>query len=302
MRLLRKYDIEDFLFFDIETAPSTPELIKDTPLWDAWEHHCIKYNIEDIQGSYLKDSPLQAEFGRIICISVGVVRNNKIHLKTFNNKDEKTLLENFNTTVSKLANNKTWLCGHVITGFDIPFVMKRCLVNRVLPHILFDTGGLKPWELSVMDTATLWKGTSFKISTLLSVCSALGVESPKDDIDGGDVGRIFWEGDIDRISTYCEKDVIAVINVVMALRGEDPLEVKKTKEPVKEKVVGVLDYLFAGGEYTEEVSEGLIKVMSKMSKADKARAIEILKVLPCKAKGKQTKILHSDIKELIKNI
>jgi len=295
MRILRKQNIEDFLFFDIETAPSVPELIRDTLLWDAWEYHCIKNGIEDVAGSYLQQAPLHAEFGRIACISIGVVRKGKIRIKSFKNDDEKLLLEEFNEVISSFTNNKTFLCGHVITGFDIPFVAKRCMVHRLLPHILFDVAHLKPWEVSAMDTATLWKGTAFKMSTLISVCAALGIDSPKDDISGSDVGRLFWHGGIDRIINYCEKDVVAVINIVMALRAEDPLE---TAEVIEEEPVGVLDYIFAGGEYTPRIAEQLSEMISKMNKTDKGRAMDILNALPCRAKGKETTITKKKIKEL----
>ena len=285
MRILRKQNIEDFLFFDIETAPSVPVLEKDTPLWDAWEYHCIKNGIEDVAGSYFKEAPLHGEFGRIACITIGAVRNGEIIIKSFKDGDEKELLENFNSSVSKFATNKTWLCGHVITGFDIPFVAKRCYVNGILPHILFDVAHLKPWELSVMDTATLWKGTAFKMSTLISVCAALGVDSPKDDIDGGDVGKLFWEGGIDRITDYCEKDVVAVVNVVRKLRGEEALE-RAVVEVIKP--VGLIEHIFGGGEVTEDMLDELRKVMAR----------EILNSLPCRAKGKKTDITKAQIKTL----
>lgn len=295
MRILRKQNIEDFLFFDIETAPAVPELIKDTPLWDAWEYYCINNGIDDIEGSYLEQAPLHAEFGRIACITIGIVRNDQIRIKTFSNEDEKELLEDFFDTISSFATNRTFLCGHVIVGFDIPFVMKRSMVHRILPHTLFDVAHLKPWEVTAMDTATLWKGTAFKMSTLISLTSCLGLESPKEDISGADVGRLFWEGEINRIVEYCERDVVAVVNVVQALRGEESLVVA---EKIETKPVGIVDYLWAGGEYTDDIHDTLKEALSKMTGADKKRALDILLALPSKAKGKVTSITKNDIKEL----
>jgi hypothetical protein len=296
VRILKKYNLEDFLFIDIETAPSVPELVIDTPLYDAWSYYCIKNDIEDVVGSYFTEAPLYAEFGRIACITIGAVRNDKIVLKTFSNEDEKELLEEFNQAVSKFANNKTWLCGHVITGFDAPFIMKRCLINRVEMHQIFDMAHEKPWTVPYFDTALLWKSTGFKVSTLVSVTTALGLPSPKEEFNGSDVGRLYYEGKIKDIVKYCERDVVAVVNVVRVLRGEEPIEVS---EPVEQEPLGILEYIFLGGEYTAEIAEQLKTAISKMTKTDKAKAIEILNVLPCKAKGKETSITKKDIKELI---
>jgi hypothetical protein len=52
----------------------------------------------------------------------------------------------------------------------------------------------------------------------------LGIPSPKDDIDGSEVAKVYYsEKNIDRIITYCEKDVVAVAQIILRLRGEDLL-------------------------------------------------------------------------------
>jgi hypothetical protein len=44
----------------------------------------------------------------------------------------------------------------------------------------------------------------------------MGVESPKEDIDGSQVHSTFWvEKDFERIKVYCEKDVETVIQVLL---------------------------------------------------------------------------------------
>jgi predicted PolB exonuclease-like 3'-5' exonuclease len=43
------------------------------------------------------------------------------------------------------------------------------------------------------------------------MCYELGVESPKDKINGGDVNTYFWNGKLEEIKEYCEKDVKACI-------------------------------------------------------------------------------------------
>ena len=52
----------------------------------------------------------------------------------------------------------------------------------------------------------------------------LGIPSPKDDIDGSEVYRVYYEeNDIDRIIKYCEKDTIAVAQIFLRLKGDELL-------------------------------------------------------------------------------
>lgn len=297
MRLLKKHNIEDVLFFDIETAHGDYKFGEESQMFDAWEYDQAR-NVEGVTELielYMKTAPLYGEYGRIACITIGAVRDGKVILKTFKDADEKVLLEDFMASVDKFANNKTVLCGHNILDFDIPFVAKRSIVNRVDLHLLFDTAHLKPWETSVLDTAILWKGTGWKKQSFLSVLSSLGLPSPKDDISGKDVGRVYWTEGVDRIVTYCEKDVLQTVNLFRALRYEDPLEVAETFEPKKE---GIIDYLFNGGAYTDEVRDSLRDFLNACDAKEKKMAIEILNSIPTKAKGKETFITKKDIKEL----
>lgn len=297
MRLLKKHNIEDILFFDIETAHGDYKFSEESQMFDAWEYDHSK-NVADVTELielYMKTAPLYGEYGRIACITIGAVRDGKVILKTFKDNDEKVLLEGFMASVEKFANNKTVLCGHNILDFDIPFVAKRAIVNKIDLHLLFDTAHLKPWETSVLDTAVLWKGTGWKKQSFLSVLACLGLPSPKDDISGKDVGRVYWTEGVDRIAIYCEKDVLQTVNLFRALRYEDPLGVAETFEPKQE---GIIDYLFNGGAYTDEVREALKGFLGTCTEKEKKMAIEILNAIPTKAKGKETFITKKDIKEL----
>mgnify|MGYP003631421372 CR=1 FL=1 len=225
MKILAKQNIRDIVFIDIETAPADPNFNKNSPYYDAWKYYYDKQDFEDtLVQSYRRLSPLMAEFGIIVCITIGIVSKNQIRLKTFSGA-ERLLLGEFNAMLDKTVSLKSWLCGHSITVFDAPFISKRCIVNRVPLHSFFDVAHLKPWEVPYLDIATLWKGTGYKTSSLISMCTALGVPHPKDDISGADVGRLFYEGQIKRICIYCEKDVISTINCFMAMCYGDPLEV-----------------------------------------------------------------------------
>jgi hypothetical protein len=135
-----------------------------------------------------------------------------------------------------VTNRKIYLAvygHHNIKEFDVPFLCRRCVVNGIeLPHLL-NISGKKPWQVAhLLDTMELWRFGDYKNYTSLALLAGtLGIPSPKDDIDGSMVGHVYWEeDDIDRIITYCEKDVVTVAQVVMKfagmdLIGEDRIEV-----------------------------------------------------------------------------
>ncbi|MDH3246341.1 MAG: ribonuclease H-like domain-containing protein, partial [Saprospiraceae bacterium] len=113
-------------------------------------------------------------------------------------------------------------CGHNIKEFDIPYLCRRMIINSVgLPPML-KLSGKKPWEAKhLIDTMELWKFGDVKNYTSLDLLAAvLEVDTPKDDIDGSQVGPIFWkEGDLQRIVSYCEKDVLTVAQILLRLKG-----------------------------------------------------------------------------------
>jgi uncharacterized protein YprB with RNaseH-like and TPR domain len=86
--------------------------------------------------------------------------------------------------------------------------------------------GKKPWEVPHLDTLELWKFGDYKHYTSLKLLtSVLGIPSPKDDIDGSEIFRVYYEeNNIDRIVTYCQKDTIAIAQIILRLRGDALLE------------------------------------------------------------------------------
>ena len=114
------------------------------------------------------------------------------------------------------------LAGHNIKEFDIPYISRRMMMqNLPLPSFL-QLSGKKPWETNLIDTMQLWKFGDYKNYTSLAVLAkCFGIPSPKDDIDGSEVAYVYYvEKDIDRIITYCEKDVIAVAQIFLRFRRE----------------------------------------------------------------------------------
>jgi uncharacterized protein YprB with RNaseH-like and TPR domain len=113
------------------------------------------------------------------------------------------------------------LCAHNGKEFDFPYLCRRMLIQGIALPSLLQIGGLKPWEVPHLDTLELWKFGDYKHYTSLKLLAAvMGVPDSKDDIDGSEVGRVYWkEGDLDRIARYCRKDVITLARVYQRLTG-----------------------------------------------------------------------------------
>jgi predicted PolB exonuclease-like 3'-5' exonuclease len=169
---------------------------------------------------------IYAEFGKIICISVGylVPDGTALHLrkKSFFGDDERVLLEEFAELLNKhFSKADSRLCAHNGKEFDFPWLSRRMIINNIpLPAIL-DTAGRKPWEVNHLDTMEMWKFGDYKSYTPLNLLTyILGIPSPKDDIDGSQVYSVYYHlRDLPRIVQYCEKDVEALVKVFLRLKG-----------------------------------------------------------------------------------
>lgn len=229
--MLENLNIEEVLFLDIETVPLVPEYTELTEKWrQLWEHK-MQYNLSN--GETADDlydrAGIYAEFGKIICISAGYVTQKQgelfFRVKSFYDDDEKKLISNFFNALDKFSRvGKRRLCAHNGQEFDYPYMARRALVNNLaLPKIL-DIAGSKPWEVKeqLIDTLQLWKFGDYKHYTSLSLlCELFKIPTPKDDIDGSQVAKIYWEeNDIDRIIRYCEKDTLAVANLLLRYKGK----------------------------------------------------------------------------------
>ena len=301
MRVLKKLKQENLLFFDIETAPVIKELKLDTQLFDSWSWKVNKngdLTNDEIIKSYSVRSGLYPEFAKIISIVVGKIVNGEILLITLDHESESELLESFNSLLERNINCN--LVGFVSHSFDTPFVYKRMVINGIEPHDKVDSSGFKPWDIVDTDLALEWKGNSFERASLINVATAFGLPSPKDDIGGADVGRVYWaegkEG-LARISEYCRKDVVTTINIFRKMRLEEALEVANTEpEPVLE--LPLITKLFNGGKYGAAEKGELKKALDGMDEDSRERAFLVLDAMTSAAKGKKTKITKAHVKAL----
>ena len=232
---MHTYPIDKILFLDIETVPQYRSY-EDLPenwktLWDAKASYLIRNKENETVESIYNRAGIYAEFGKIVCISCGFIQGSgeqkKITLKSFAGEDEKLILSEFSEMIRKWsAHDQRFLCGHNGKEFDFPYLCRRMIVNQVSIPSILDISGKKPWEVNHFDTMELWKFGDFKNYTSLNLLAqALGISTPKDDIDGSMVGQVYWqEKNLDRIITYCQKDVVTVAQVLLRLSGESPVK------------------------------------------------------------------------------
>lgn len=240
----------NIMFLDIETVPQIQNL-NDLPT-HTYELFRKKFQrdinealdqlggegqgealAERIEGVYRQKASLHAEFGKVVCITLGVFSGRAedpasitLRLKTIKGRHEKAILEE----AAKLLAKPTELCGHNGKGFDFPFLSRRYLANGLpIPYIL-NTMGKKPWDMPFIDTMELWAFGDFKYTVSLDMlASVFDLPSPKQGISGADVFNLYYQvgatpdalpfdGE-DKIGAYCEGDVITLVNVYLKMTG-----------------------------------------------------------------------------------
>ena len=228
--MIKQVQFEKILFLDIETVPQAYQFEqlddKSKALFEAKNRFQISPE-KPIEQIFEDRGGILAEFGKIVCISVGMLhegsQGKSIRLKSYYHDEEETLLKQFKRLLEDHYNTPYHvLCGHNSKEFDIPYICRRMLINGIALPSALQIAGKKPWEINHIDTMELWKFGDYKSYTSLSLlCHVMQIPTPKDDISGADVARVYYEEqDLQRIMVYCEKDVVALIQLFLRLQGE----------------------------------------------------------------------------------
>lgn len=215
-------DIET-LPVDINNAPAVAYLVgdvsADSRLKDAEK---IAADIASKQTEAISKTGLDGAFGRVLMATIGDLESGELITVASDTVNEGMVLAGLLETLAKFADGTagrpTPLCiiGHNIS-WDIRFLVQRCAVHglrvdgRLLPF------NAKPWDGDKMvDTMIAWAGVGGKIK-LDRLCVALGIESPKGEMDGSQVAAFFAAGRFDDIVTYNRADVLATMRVYRKL-------------------------------------------------------------------------------------
>ncbi|MEO6523142.1 MAG: 3'-5' exonuclease [Mucilaginibacter sp.] len=224
--MIEQLDLQNILVLDIETVPQHPNFDEVSPalqkLWAAKTQYQRK---DETPEEFYERAGIWAEFGKIICISVGIFTKEQpigLRIKSFAGHDEKELLIQFKALLKKQPANMV-MCAHNGKEFDFPYLCRRMLVNGIQLPSQLEISGKKPWEVNHLDTMELWKFGDYKSYTSLSLLTEIfNIPTPKDDIDGSQVGHVYWnENDLSRICVYCQKDVVATAQLLRRFRGEE---------------------------------------------------------------------------------
>ncbi|MBL4716122.1 MAG: 3'-5' exonuclease [Bacteroidia bacterium] len=228
--MLDHISLKNILFLDIETVPIHQNFNALTSeMQELWSQKTrfLREKGNPTAEEYYNKAGIYAEFGKIICISTGYLRSKnekwEVRIKSFYNDVEADLLTEFASMLDKHFNTPDHvLCGHNSKEFDFPFIARRMLINGIKLPDKLNIAGKKPWEVSHLDTMELWKFGDYKSFTSLNLLANIfNIPTPKDDIDGSVVGRVYWEEkDLDRIVNYCQKDVETVAQLLLKFKGE----------------------------------------------------------------------------------
>jgi hypothetical protein len=234
--MYKQEELKQMLFIDIETTTAGETLsdyaaIVGKNALSHWEKKAKYvretnqvYKDTDDDRLYQLDAALYPEFGKVVVITIGQITftgetrvTSKI--RSFYGDDEKQVLSDFMGTMRAIfsKNAKVQLIGHNIKGFDMPFLIKRSIINGVqVPH-QFHLQKVKPWENCLLDTNEIWKFGGWNGASLSLICDLLQIPSPKENMYGGEVAEAYWAGRLEEIKTYCEADVEATMNVMLRM-------------------------------------------------------------------------------------
>lgn len=286
-RELERIDWNKVLFFDIETVRGQEDLSTDDAIYSMveWKFRdkatSERLPYEAVRERYLKEGGLHPALLKVVCISVGYIHDSTLRVKALVG-DEKDIIEKFYS----IAESRI-MAGHNIKQFDIPVLRLRAFSHNIdIPSNLNDSG-LAPWDIGLeskakvqlIDSMAILKGTYYHSLSLEESCHLAGVQTPKTDINGSQVSEVYYSEGIDRIASYCDRDVLASANLILTLSSKVNIELDSNYVPPKQPSLGEKIYNTKG--LTPTLSKSLIKLLEKkkLTKKDRVNFREMLLAL-----------------------
>jgi len=237
-----QFKVDKLLFFDIESVSQYKDLFdmpdRQLKMWESYYDSFRKkvtdeskiptvdsVGMDNLQKEtyrevYRQTAAFFPEFGKVACVSMAfVTKSGEVRFESFYGEDEKQILTETRKIFDKIFSLDFELCGQSIKMFDIPFLGKRCFINGMKPPSIFPKHDTKPWDLRVLDTKDVWQfGNNWSLGSLDLMCTVLDIDSPKNgDVKGDNVNKNYWSGNHEEIKEYCERDVKALVDIIIKL-------------------------------------------------------------------------------------
>lgn len=230
--------MHNLLFLDIETVSCTQDFsmmsLEMQALWIRKAQLLHRSHDVDHVKEFKERGAIYSEFGRIIVIAIGYVRadeDNKweLKVKALLDEEEEDLLNHFKDLVEKFDQDELIFCGHNIKEFDLPYLCRRMIVNKINLPVCLNSSGKKPWEIRHLDTMEMWSFGDRKNFTSLHLLSTiLGIKSSKEIMEGSEVhGRFYDENNMESIANYCRGDVSVVAQIYFRMRNSLGINLNK---------------------------------------------------------------------------
>lgn len=221
------------LYLDIETVPTDRADVREyiaatvkPPATMSKAETIAKWMTEskpEAVEEAIAKTGLDGSFGRV-CV-IGWAWGDDAAHSEYSENDERELLKHFAKCMNlrpPTTHYETTVIGHNVSAFDLRFLTQRFIVNGIKPPLVIQRAAqAKPWEAEkVFDTMVQWAGVGNRIS-LDKLCLALGIPSPKGEMDGSMVAEYVADGRIGDVAAYCIRDVEAARAVYRRMTFQD---------------------------------------------------------------------------------
>jgi predicted PolB exonuclease-like 3'-5' exonuclease len=277
---------ESLLFWDIETVRRQKELDVNS---DEFALYQYKFRNKDtgelmpdaeVVKHYEKNAALYPAYNKIVCISVGFIKGDTLYYKAITG-DQKDIITEFYTLYNS---NKLVSTTYNGLRFDTPTVRIKAFESEVevLAKDEISDAGVKPWDLEAnnLDIMDLIKGSYYNPLSFAECCFLFGVRTPKGDISGSDVSRVYWdEGEegLRRIAKYCNEDVRALAELFCSITGRKGFIknfVDKTGSVVEKPKL--IDTIALSKSISKDQEKALIAEAKTLSKEERAKLVLLL--------------------------
>lgn len=274
---------EEVLFFDAEIVRASEELVIDSREYELYQKKTRNRETEEFLTHeelilhYEQKAALMRGFNKVVTIGAGFIKGGKVYIKALVGTEEEVIRE-----FCDITQHFKYVCGANSNAFDLPMIVGNGMKHfNIIDHLpdKFNPSGKKPWELkNCIDLLEVFKGTHYYSNSLDDLCYHFGIESPKDDISGADVSRVYYEEGVDRIATYVKKDVFAPIQIFRKMQGKELFEGFIDRDEKIEQAP-LLHKIYSSNSISDKVKKELTKKVNlvKFTEEDKENLFTILR-------------------------